>query len=281
MALLNTLQIVNARERGHQSWTARLSEWGYAEAPLEQIRIQYDINYPIVGAQIHPGSDWGECFLEFNPGGNSPHLGPHGLAENQLLIRYGKPYFWRTPAMVSIFATVQELYGDAYFPVPAPGDAIAADDFGPALGAQYWWYPRLAVTVFFDHTPAIQAAPIYGPDHEEGWAIPHTFAINDLDEHVDGRSIWCIYHRRNLRLRVNNGSATDPVELRLCGVRNRTALAPEEFELYSTPFIVPPRRGLSIPASHPEAVWLVVHIRKQINSGLSTVMLGLYRDAYN
>lgn len=259
MALLNTLTLDQAFGLGHQAWKCILSNWGYYPAgggtPINRV---YTVSRPIVGAQIANDSDVAECGIQFDAGFTFVEESPYGVDDNNIYIRKGRPYFWRTPSQVSLFATLETEYQDTF----QPELGSQATTFGPALAN--WTAPTLRVWLFLAATPDRLAEPWYPRYGTARQITPLTVA-----ETFDGRCVFPIQHAERVRMEFLFGglAAGVPCEIRVCGISGQRATL-REWPMFSSPVILPPQSaGLNarvhtnIPIKNPSATWLSIYPR--------------------
>jgi hypothetical protein len=267
MAFASRYSPTVAKNRGNQSYLLILDNWGNLGAGTDAESIQYTFPLPVVGAQIGPSSDVGEVILTYNSNQPDPDITSPKNRESQddIYIKRGDPYVWRTPAGITIFATNNTRHGDTYYPAPDAPNPLVTEAFTGASAT-------LELMLFFDGAPYIRACA-----HRPLGASATILPFNDLNTRLN---IWPIQHRPNLRVVVDNQGA-DPIECRFGGgyvpgpPDSNTAVVPvvTEYELDAAPLIVPPfsRAPAAINTQNDVAAWLLVHTTKQAATGATTV----------
>lgn len=281
MALLNVtgIQLANALQRGHQHWKAILSNWGNDGTGQDALSLAYTLDHPVVGVQIAHTSEVGEARIAFNTGSSTAE--DINAPESSMFVRRNEPYFWRTPARITVQATPESTYQDTFFPSADPSDD---DDFGGALAN--WDAPELHIIFFFEHVPPIREEPSGPLFLERTFQDALNFIPEAPAEFFDGACVFPIHHRKEVRLEVwNSGNlgGLNGMQARICGVVGRGNVAPtdlREFDLMSAPLVVPEgtqgpgglRRMVNYKMANHEATWLSVHL-----SGIGGVVLGYLR----
>lgn len=280
MALNSLISIDNAFQRGHQHCKLTFDNWGNTETGADADSIRYTIGRPIYGIQIAPESEVGEVFVEFNSGGlanPAPQCAylllpfNSGIHTQSLYCRRGQPYFWNTPATISLQATPQTMWNDEYFPSDA-ANPNTTGNFGHALGVHVFPHgalyaclqmPTLSVIVFFAPHPAITAAPPW-PFEQDILTWNFSPGANEVLYRV-----FPVQHRERVSLLFGNRSANDAVEARVTGINGVAFSNPvvdqylREFDLLSAPIVVPRQTRVPLMLRHPEATWLGVYTRGQ------------------
>ena len=269
MALQNVISLENAWQRGHQHWKAILDQWGNRGTDADAQSNGYVINRPVYGAQIASESDVGEVEVSFFDGQTIATVGDRVVREDQLYIRRGRPYMWRTPAPLTISSTKQTKYRDTYHPINAANPTVTAA-FGGALATTIFPNPRLVVIFFLQPNPT----PVVEPTRPGETFLLQTLSINDVAAHTC--YFQNVQHYDSARVTLENESATDPLEVRLTGltgfIDNSGFVITEntrEYDLFSNPLVVPPLTRIVQPVAKLEATWLGVYAEKQVNSGAS------------